>query len=140
MLYGFLNNPVQLFKMLRLQIYKVLSHLPSDIGPTHPTVCLLIDLATPLIRTYICFLQPLPTPTMPSFSPPIPIPSNLGCSSALSATPPSGLEDKQQVFPPRLADDTIGEWCQTLLYSICPFICFLSNVAFPYMKCVSQGG
>ncbi|XP_041799813.1 F-BAR and double SH3 domains protein 1-like isoform X2 [Chelmon rostratus] len=49
--------------------------------------------------------EPLPTPTMPPFLPPIPSPSNPGCSSALSAAPSSCVEDKQQVFPPRLADD-----------------------------------
>ncbi|KAM9356638.1 F-BAR and double SH3 domains protein 1-like [Symphorus nematophorus] len=51
--------------------------------------------------------EELPTPTMPPFSPPIPIPSDPGCSSALgAATPPGCVEDKQQVFPPRLTDDT----------------------------------
>ncbi|XP_069026867.1 F-BAR and double SH3 domains protein 1-like [Embiotoca jacksoni] len=39
--------------------------------------------------------EPLPTPTMPPFSPTSP--STPGCSSALSATPPSGVEDKQEV-------------------------------------------
>ncbi|TMS17477.1 F-BAR and double SH3 domains protein 2 [Larimichthys crocea] len=51
--------------------------------------------------------EPLPTPTMPCFSPPITSPSNPGCSSALSATPPSGVEDKQQGFPQRVGDVTI---------------------------------
>ncbi|XP_070770020.1 F-BAR and double SH3 domains protein 1-like [Enoplosus armatus] len=50
--------------------------------------------------------EPLPTPTMPPFSPAMP--SNPGCSSTLSATTsPSCMEDKQQVCPPRLAVDTI---------------------------------
>lgn len=49
--------------------------------------------------------EPLPTPTMPPFSPPIASPSDPGCSS--SATPPGCVEDKQQVFPPRLADNTV---------------------------------
>ncbi|XP_078117122.1 F-BAR and double SH3 domains protein 1-like isoform X3 [Sander vitreus] len=51
--------------------------------------------------------EPLPTPNMPPFSPSSPIPSNSGCSSALSATPSSGVDDRQQLFPPRLADNTI---------------------------------
>lgn len=58
---------------------------------------------------FIFLLQPLPTPTMPHFSPPIPIPSN---------------QDKQHVAPtglPRLPDNRLG-W-----FSI------------PYMKHVSEG-
>ncbi|XP_020509028.1 F-BAR and double SH3 domains protein 1 isoform X1 [Labrus bergylta] len=51
--------------------------------------------------------EPLPTPTMPPFSPPIPIPSDPGCSSTVRATPPSCVEDKQQGFPPRLAEGTV---------------------------------
>ncbi|XP_076595719.1 F-BAR and double SH3 domains protein 1-like [Chaetodon auriga] len=50
--------------------------------------------------------EPLPTPTMPPYLPPIPSPSNPGCSSAVSAAPSSCVEGKQQVFPPRLVDDT----------------------------------
>ncbi|XP_018519974.1 F-BAR and double SH3 domains protein 2 isoform X2 [Lates calcarifer] len=50
--------------------------------------------------------EPLPTPTMPPYSPPIPILSPPSCSSALSATPPSCMTDKQQVFPPKLTDNT----------------------------------
>lgn len=41
-------------------------------------------------------LQPLPTPTMPPFSPPIPTPSAPSCNSELSAASPSSMEDKQQ--------------------------------------------
>ncbi|XP_075942930.1 F-BAR and double SH3 domains protein 1-like [Anarhichas minor] len=48
--------------------------------------------------------EPPPATTMP---PSIPIPSNPGCSSALSATPPGCVEYKQQVFPPTLADNSI---------------------------------
>ncbi|XP_040904642.1 F-BAR and double SH3 domains protein 1-like isoform X2 [Toxotes jaculatrix] len=51
--------------------------------------------------------EPLPTPTMPPFSPPIPIASTPACSSVLSATPPSCVEDNQQVSPPRLTDNTV---------------------------------
>ncbi|CAJ1057970.1 F-BAR and double SH3 domains protein 1-like [Xyrichtys novacula] len=51
--------------------------------------------------------EPLPTPTMPPFSPPIPVPSDPTCSSALRATPPSCVEVKQQVFPPRLSEDIV---------------------------------
>ncbi|CAI5677327.1 unnamed protein product [Oreochromis niloticus] len=41
-------------------------------------------------------MQPLPTPTMPLFSPPIPTPSAPSCNSELSAASPSSMEDKQQ--------------------------------------------
>ncbi|XP_049898463.1 F-BAR and double SH3 domains protein 1-like isoform X1 [Epinephelus moara] len=51
--------------------------------------------------------EPLPTPTMPPFSPPIPTSPDPGCSSALSATPPGCAEDKQQVFPPNLTDNSV---------------------------------
>ncbi|XP_049442568.1 F-BAR and double SH3 domains protein 1-like isoform X2 [Epinephelus fuscoguttatus] len=51
--------------------------------------------------------EPLPTPTMPPFSPPIPTSPDPGCSSALSATPPGCVEDKQQVFPPKLTDNSV---------------------------------
>ncbi|XP_070692540.1 F-BAR and double SH3 domains protein 1-like [Pempheris klunzingeri] len=51
--------------------------------------------------------EPLATPTMPPFSPPIPIPSNPGCSASRSATPSSCVEDKEQIFPPRLFDGTV---------------------------------
>ncbi|XP_026187010.1 F-BAR and double SH3 domains protein 1-like [Mastacembelus armatus] len=47
----------------------------------------------------------LPTPNMPPFSPPIPVPSSPGCST--SATPPVCVEEKHQVSPPRLAENTI---------------------------------
>ncbi|XP_026212804.1 F-BAR and double SH3 domains protein 1-like isoform X2 [Anabas testudineus] len=50
--------------------------------------------------------EPLPTPIIPSFSPPIPIPSPPGCSSAPNATPPSGVEDKQQLLSSRPTDNT----------------------------------
>ncbi|KAI4800048.1 hypothetical protein KUCAC02_016585, partial [Chaenocephalus aceratus] len=46
--------------------------------------------------------ESLLTPSMPPFSPSSPSPTNPGCSSALSATPPSCEEDTQQVF----ADNT----------------------------------
>ncbi|XP_034545179.1 F-BAR and double SH3 domains protein 1-like [Notolabrus celidotus] len=51
--------------------------------------------------------EPLLTPTMPPLSPPIPVPSDPACGSTLSATPPSCVEDKQQVFPLRLSEDII---------------------------------
>ncbi|XP_041654038.1 F-BAR and double SH3 domains protein 1-like isoform X2 [Cheilinus undulatus] len=60
--------------------------------------------------------ESLPTPTMPLFSPPIPITSDLTCSSAVSTTPPSGVEDKQQAFPPRPTEDTVeteGSGCNS---------------------------
>nr|XP_024656436.1 F-BAR and double SH3 domains protein 2-like [Maylandia zebra] len=41
-------------------------------------------------------MEPLPTPTMPPFSPPIPTPSAPSCNSELSAASPSSMEDKQQ--------------------------------------------
>ncbi|KAM6952067.1 F-BAR and double SH3 domains protein 1-like [Lycodopsis pacificus] len=48
--------------------------------------------------------EPPPATTMP---PSIPNPSTPGCSLALSATPPGCVGNKQQVFPPRLADNSI---------------------------------
>ncbi|XP_056296104.1 F-BAR and double SH3 domains protein 1-like [Pseudoliparis swirei] len=51
--------------------------------------------------------EPLPpTSTAPS-SPSFPLPSNPGCSLALSATPPGWVGNKQQVFTPRLPDNSI---------------------------------
>ncbi|XP_069387188.1 F-BAR and double SH3 domains protein 1-like [Paralichthys olivaceus] len=51
--------------------------------------------------------EPLPTPTMPPLSSTVGIPSTPGCSSRLSATPPSCVEDKQQPLPLRVANITI---------------------------------
>ncbi|AWP12598.1 putative FCH and double SH3 domains protein 1-like [Scophthalmus maximus] len=51
--------------------------------------------------------ESLSTPTMPPFSPSIPISTTPGCSSALNATSPSCVEDKQQAVPLRLADVTV---------------------------------
>ncbi|XP_034078744.1 F-BAR and double SH3 domains protein 1-like isoform X2 [Gymnodraco acuticeps] len=48
--------------------------------------------------------ESLLTPTMPPFSPSSPSPTNPGCSSALSATPPSCEEDTQQVFADNTAE------------------------------------
>lgn len=59
---------------------------------------------------YSCSLQPLPN--RPSFFPQIPVPSNPGCSSARSATPPTGMEVKHQVFPPELDDNIKGEFIE----------------------------
>ncbi|KAF0039303.1 hypothetical protein F2P81_007538 [Scophthalmus maximus] len=53
------------------------------------------------------WLKSLSTPTMPPFSPSIPISTTPGCSSALNATSPSCVEDKQQAVPLRLADVTV---------------------------------
>ncbi|XP_073343338.1 F-BAR and double SH3 domains protein 1-like [Pagrus major] len=53
--------------------------------------------------------ETLPTPTMPPFSSPIPAPADPGCSSALGATSPSYVEDKQQVFCPGFADKTVED-------------------------------
>lgn len=84
----------------------------SDICPAFLIIyCFLFDFG----NIVFIFLQPLPMPTLPPFSPSIPIPSTPGCSSALSATPLSHAEDKQQVFPLRLANNTTGKWSQTLL-------------------------
>lgn len=85
--------------------------------PTYPLTLaqlILLYLLTWSLLLYLCSLQPLPTPTMPSFSPPIsiPNPSNPDCISALSATPPTGMEDKHQVFPPRLEDNIKGEFSE----------------------------
>lgn len=63
-----------------------------------------------LIHLCVFFLQPIPTPTMPHFSPPLPMSSPPGCSSAPNTTPPSCVEDKQQVFPSRLTHNTAGKW------------------------------
>ncbi|KAA8589208.1 hypothetical protein FQN60_010553 [Etheostoma spectabile] len=52
--------------------------------------------------------EPLPNPNMPPISPSSPNPSNSGCSSALSATPSSGVDDRQQLIPPRLADTIVS--------------------------------
>ncbi|KAK2849563.1 hypothetical protein Q5P01_009397 [Channa striata] len=46
--------------------------------------------------------EPLPTPTMPPFSPPVPSPSPPACT----APPPSCVDDQAQVCPSRLVDKT----------------------------------
>ncbi|XP_034739151.1 F-BAR and double SH3 domains protein 1-like isoform X2 [Etheostoma cragini] len=50
--------------------------------------------------------EPHPTPSMPPISSSSPISSNSGCSAARSATPSSGVDDRQQLCPPRLTDNT----------------------------------
>nr|XP_046262085.1 F-BAR and double SH3 domains protein 1-like isoform X3 [Scatophagus argus] len=60
----------------------------------------------------------LPNQTTAAFE--VPVPSNPGCCSALSATPPSCVEDKQQVFPPRLEDDTLVEVIMASYVSVDP--------------------
>ncbi|XP_034400251.1 F-BAR and double SH3 domains protein 1-like [Cyclopterus lumpus] len=51
--------------------------------------------------------ESLPSISMPPSSPSIPIPFNPGCNLALSATPPGWVGNKQQIFPPRLPDNSI---------------------------------
>ncbi|XP_074530667.1 F-BAR and double SH3 domains protein 1-like [Halichoeres trimaculatus] len=55
-------------------------------------------------------VEPLPTPTMPPFPPPIPDPSDPACGSA---TPPSCVEDIQQVFPQRLSEESDDGCCNS---------------------------
>lgn len=67
-------------------------------------------------------LQPLPTPTMPLFSPPIPTPSAPSCNSELSAASPSSMEDKQQAAlmeGSKLADNRLGRVHFSVFYLKC---------------------
>ncbi|KAK1904100.1 F-BAR and double SH3 domains protein 2 [Dissostichus eleginoides] len=69
------------------------------IAETHLTVYISF-----LTVSLFILLQSLLTPTMPPFSPSSPSPTNPGCSSALSVTPPSCEEDTQQVFADNTAE------------------------------------
>lgn len=67
-------------------------------------------------------LQPLPTPTMPRFSPPIPTASAPSCNSELSAASPSSMEDKQQAAlteGSKLAGNRLGRVYFSVFYLKC---------------------
>lgn len=75
---------------------------------------------------------------MPPFSPPIPVPADPGCSSALGATSPSYVEDNQQVFCPGFSDNTVGEWrhfaADVILFYLLPFQLFLFLHEMCYLR------